>query len=50
MGGVLSTIYTENFKCVSTIDDTNEDTKFVILSHPNIKIITIESETDSDSK
>ena len=50
MGEVLSTIYTENFECVSTIDDTNEDTKFVILSRPNTEIITLDSDSDSGSR
>ena len=50
MGEVLSTIYTENFECVSTIDDTNEDTKFVILSRIGIEIITIDSDSESDSE
>ena len=49
MGEVLSTIYTENFKCVSTSDEY-EDNEFVILSRPNTEIVTIESETDSDSE
>ena len=49
MGVVLSTIYTENFKCVSTNDETNADTKFVILSRTNTEIVTIDSDTESDS-
>ena len=49
MGVVLSTIYTENFKCVSTNDETNADTKFIILSRTNTEIVTIDSDTESDS-
>ena len=50
MGVVLSTIYTENFRYVPINDATNSDTKFVILSRPKTEIVTIESETDSDSE
>ena len=53
MGIVLSTIYTENFSCVSPnvlIDDTSdEETKFVIYSRVDAKIVTIESESESES-
>ena len=54
MGIVLSTFYTENFSCVSPnvlIDDmSDEETNFVIYSRVDAKIVTIESETESDSE
>ena len=54
MGVVLSTIYTENFNCVSPSvlndDMSDEETNFVIYSRIDAKIVTIEFESESDSE
>ena len=53
MGTVLSTFYTENFSYrilpnIPIDDSSDEESQFIVYSRVDAKIVTIDSESDSN--